>query len=117
MKEVAMNRLTWVEYQGRVREERAPVFLPVGALEQHGPHLPLVTDALTAESIARAAVQRLGIGANVWVLPTLHYGKSTEHLGRAGTFAMSTARSAYPPPRETRYFSRTRRIYRTGGDQ
>jgi creatinine amidohydrolase/Fe(II)-dependent formamide hydrolase-like protein len=74
-----------------IGKDRAVVVQPIGAVEQHGPHLPLVTDALTAESIARAAVQRLGIGANVWVLPTLHYGKSTEHLGRAGTIAMSTA--------------------------
>ncbi len=38
MKETLMNRLTWMEYQERVRDEQAPVFLPVGALEQHGPH-------------------------------------------------------------------------------
>jgi creatinine amidohydrolase/Fe(II)-dependent formamide hydrolase-like protein len=35
-------------------------------------------------------VDRLGADADTWVLPTLHYGKSTEHLGRPGTIAMST---------------------------
>jgi len=55
MKETSMNRLTWVEYQGRVREEHAPVFLPVGALEQHGPHLPLGTDAMLAAAVAEGA--------------------------------------------------------------
>src|SRR5258706_3080985 len=55
IKETSMNRLTWVEYQGRVREEHAPVFLPVGALEQHGPHLPLGTDAMLAAAVAEAA--------------------------------------------------------------
>jgi len=69
---------------------------PIGAVEQHGPHLPLITDALVAESVARAAVETLGpvhnIAAhNMWVLPTLHYGRSTEHLGRAGTIALSAA--------------------------
>jgi creatinine amidohydrolase len=70
---------------------RDPVVVqPIGAVEQHGPHLPLITDALTAETIAHAAVDRLGPDADTWVLPTLHYGKSTEHLGRAGTIALST---------------------------
>jgi creatinine amidohydrolase len=63
---------------------------PIGAVEQHGPHLPLITDALLAETVARNAVAAVG-GRNLWVLPTLCYGKSTEHLGRAGTVAMSTA--------------------------
>lgn len=75
--------------------DTAVAIQPIGAVEQHGPHLPLITDALTAETIARGAVAALGpalgVNRNMWVLPTLHYGKSTEHLGRAGTVAMSTA--------------------------
>jgi len=71
-------------------KDTAVVVQPIGAVEQHGPHLPLITDALTAEFTARAAVEQLGADSNVWVLPTLHYGKSTEHLGRAGTIALST---------------------------
>ena len=58
MKETSMNRLTWVEYQGRVREERAPVFLPVGALEQHGPHLPLDVDLVCPLGIAHGEIGR-----------------------------------------------------------
>lgn len=64
---------------------------PIGAVEQHGPHLPLITDALTAERISALAVESLPDDANVWILPTIHYGKSTEHLGRAGTVAMSAS--------------------------
>src|SRR4051794_21318213 len=64
---------------------------PIGAIEQHGPHLPLITDALTAERISDLAVSGLAPGSNVWQLPTISYGKSTEHLGRAGTVAMSAA--------------------------
>ncbi|MBQ0849298.1 creatininase family protein [Streptomyces sp. NPDC057620] len=71
-------------------KDRTVVVQPIGAVEQHGAHLPLITDALTAETIARTAVRRLGPDSGTWVLPTLHYGKSTEHLGRAGTIAMST---------------------------
>src|SRR5258708_5404491 len=82
--------LTTEDVQGLAKDS-AVVIQPIGAVEQHGAHLPLVTDALTAEVIARTAVEKLGGGCNMWVLPTLHYGKSTEHLGRAGTIAMSTA--------------------------
>jgi creatinine amidohydrolase len=74
-----------------IAKDRAIAIQPIGAVEQHGPHLPLITDALTAESIARAAVEKLGPDRGMWVLPTLHYGKSTEHLGRSGTIALSTA--------------------------
>ena len=61
---------------------------PIGAVEQHGPHLPLVTDALIAEAVAAAAAGRCD-GPGHWLLPTLSYGRSTEHLGRAGTIALS----------------------------
>lgn len=67
------------------------VVQPIGAVEQHGPHLPLITDALAAEWIARSAVDELDPEINAWVLPTLHYGRSTEHLGRAGTIALSAS--------------------------
>jgi creatinine amidohydrolase len=72
-------------------QDDAVAIQPIGAVEQHGPHLPLITDALVAESIAHAAVEGLGPGAGMWLLPTLHYGRSIEHLGRPGTIAMSTA--------------------------
>lgn len=69
----------------------AVIVQPIGAVEQHGPHLPLITDALTAEMMTDLAIQRLPADSNVWQLPTLAYGKSTEHLGRAGTIALSAA--------------------------
>lgn len=67
----------------------AVVVQPIGAVEQHGAHLPVITDALTAERISSLAIESLPEDANVWQLPTLHYGKSTEHLGRAGTIALT----------------------------
>ncbi|GAA1841169.1 creatininase family protein [Microlunatus capsulatus] len=66
------------------------VVIPTGAVEHHGPHLPLVTDALLAESLARAAVdQGVAEGLDLWLLPTLTYTKSDEHHWAPGTMWLS----------------------------
>ena len=91
MKEVRMDRISWIEYQGRVREEQAPVFLPVGATEQHGPHLPLGTDALLAAAVATGAAGRV----SGLVAPTLSYGfKSQPKCGGGQHFAGTTSLDA-----------------------
>jgi creatinine amidohydrolase len=59
---------------------------PVGSIEHHGPHLPLRTDALIAESVAAAAVERgAAEGLDLWLLPTLSVSKSDEHAWAPGT--------------------------------
>jgi creatinine amidohydrolase len=83
-----LAHLTTVEIDA-IDRSRAVIVQPIGAIEQHGPHLPVITDALTAEMISDRAVSSLPSDSNVWQLPTIFYGKSTEHLGRAGTIAMS----------------------------
>ncbi|MCW5621903.1 MAG: creatininase [Burkholderiales bacterium] len=91
MNEVHMDRISWVEYQGRVREEAAPVFLPVGATEQHGPHLPLGTDALLATAVAGGAA---GSVAGL-VAPALAYGfKSQPKCGGGQHFVGTTSLDA-----------------------
>jgi creatinine amidohydrolase len=62
---------------------------PLGAIEQHGPHLPFNTDHLIAERVARAAVERVGQQLDVWLLPSLAYTKSNEHAWSAGTVWLS----------------------------
>jgi creatinine amidohydrolase len=74
-----------------IDKSNAVIVQPIGAVEQHGAHLPLITDALTAELMSDRAIRSLPADSNIWQLPTLHYGKSTEHLGRAGTIAMSAS--------------------------
>jgi creatinine amidohydrolase len=69
--------------------ERSVVVLPLGAIEQHGPHLPLHTDLLVAEAVAAAAVERVGAELDVWLLPALAYTKSNEHAWAPGTFWLS----------------------------
>jgi creatinine amidohydrolase len=57
---VWMNQLSWLDYQQRIRADQPPVLLPVGALEQHGPHLPLGTDGLLASAVAADTAARVG---------------------------------------------------------
>jgi creatinine amidohydrolase len=66
--------------------EDSILVLPTGAIEHHGPHLPLVTDTLVAEAAATAAVERAAArGVDVWQLPTLSITKSDEHSWAPGT--------------------------------
>lgn len=67
--------------------ERTIALLPLGAIEQHGPHLPLSTDAVIAAEIARRGAERAK--ADVLLLPTLEIGKSNEHLAFPGTLTLA----------------------------
>ena len=62
---------------------------PLGAVEQHGPHLPFITDLLIAEEVAAAAVARVGEDVDAWLLPPLAYTKSNEHAWSPGTIWLS----------------------------
>ena len=65
------------------------IVLPLGAIEQHGPHLPLNTDFVVADAVSRAAVENFGAETNAWLLPTLPFTKSNEHAWAAGTMWLS----------------------------
>ena len=65
------------------------VVLPLGAIEQHGPHLPLNTDFVVADAVSHAAVEKFGAETNAWLLPTLPFTKSNEHAWAAGTMWLS----------------------------
>ena len=62
---------------------------PLGAIEQHGPHLPLNTDVLVAEGIARRILIRWASDFDLWQLPTVTTGLSREHDWAAGTMSLS----------------------------
>lgn len=70
-----------------------PVLLvPLGSTEQHGPHLPLDTDTIIAQSVARMLGDRLAAqGTDAVVAPALGYGASGEHQDFAGTISIGTA--------------------------
>lgn len=86
MTEVAhLATMTWEEAQ--VALERAHLaILPVGSIEQHGPHLPLDTDAGVAIEIADRIAEPLG--ASAVVCPPMMYGLSEHHLPFSGTLTL-----------------------------
>jgi creatinine amidohydrolase len=71
-----------------VDPEQTIALLPVAAVEQHGPHLPLSTDAVINEGIVAAVLERLGAAPTLLVLPALSIGNSGEHLSFGGTLAV-----------------------------
>ena len=76
---------------GALLDEGSVVMQPVGAVEQHGLHLPMSTDLLIADAAARAVVERCGDDLDLWCLPPLAYSKSDEHAWSAGTVWLSAA--------------------------
>ena len=63
--------------------------LPVGATEQHGPHLPVGTDSMGAEHVARSAAATVADRFPVAVAPTLWYGSSPHHIPFGGTMSLT----------------------------
>lgn len=62
---------------------------PIAATEQHGPHLPVATDAAIADGMIGEVLQRLPDDLDILVLPTQAVGKSNEHLRSPGTLTLS----------------------------
>jgi creatinine amidohydrolase len=86
---VFMSEIPWVEYRRRLHEEDAIVMLPVGACEQHGPHLPLGTDMLIMEGYLARVLERLPTELAVVFLPVQAIGTSQEHSAFAGTLSLT----------------------------
>ena len=88
MSTVWMNQLSWVDYEARLKRDQPAILLPVGALEQHGPHLPLGTDGMLSSAVAADAAARIG----ALVAPGLSYGyKSQPKCGGGQHFCGTTS--------------------------
>ena len=79
------EEFTWPEIREAVAQKRVAV-LPVGTVEQHGPHLPLITDVLTATEMSRLAVER--IPQEAVLMPPVFYSFNEHHLDFPGTIAV-----------------------------
>ena len=87
---IRLAERTWPEAARLARDARSVVLLPLGAIEQHGPHLPLLVDWLGAEELARRVAPHLRRGGfRPIVLPGLPYGASLLARGFAGTISLS----------------------------
>jgi len=88
--------MTWQEIAGATTDRWIAV-LPLAAIEQHGPHLPLGVDSFIAEAYLSRARERLPDDLPVTFLPIQRVGISTEHLAYAGTltFSAQTAIAAW----------------------
>jgi len=79
------SQSTWAELPGRLAAVNGAALLPVGATEQHGPHLGTGIDTAIADTLCRAVAQATGVP----MLPTLPYGCSIGHSQRwPGTLAV-----------------------------
>jgi creatinine amidohydrolase len=78
--------MTWPEVAEAVGAGATTVVLPLGATEQHGPHLPLGTDTIRAAALADRLAERLGPGC--LVAPPLPFGCSDEHSGFPGLLGL-----------------------------
>ncbi len=84
-----LAELTWTEVEA-LDFERVVAILPVGAVEAHGPHLPISTDGVISAAMTEAALGR--IGENGWralILPALDYSAAPFAAGFPGTISVA----------------------------
>jgi creatinine amidohydrolase len=79
-----LEEMSWPEIEAGLGQTRT-VILPVGATEEHGPHLPTITDTIQAMEVARAVADK----KNVFLAPPLHYGVCRSTRGFPGTITVS----------------------------
>ncbi len=87
-----LAEMTWPDVAKAVEAGAATVILPLGATEQHGPHLPLATDTIRADALAERVASRL---PDSLVAPALPFGRSDEHRGFAGLMGLDTETLAH----------------------
>lgn len=82
---VQLDELSWTQIQAVQEAGIRTVVLSVGSTEQHGPHMPLMTDALAGDLLAEAVARQLG---NALAAPTLRFGVAEHHMPFPGTISL-----------------------------
>ena len=82
---VELDRISWTEVKSELDAGRDTVVIAFGATEQHGPHMPLATDALIGDHLARLVAEQL----DAFFAPTVRIGCSEHHLAFPGTLSVS----------------------------
>jgi creatinine amidohydrolase len=81
--------LTWTDVRDLTDKANTVILQPVGAIEQHGPHLPVAVDAAICTGVLGEALKRVPREVPCYCLPPLYYGKSNEHIRYPGTITLS----------------------------
>ena len=81
--------LSWTQVEALPDKANTLIIQPIGAVEQHGPHLPLVVDAAIATAVVGQALHQLDPAIPAYALPPLYYGKSNEHWQFPGTITLT----------------------------
>ncbi len=84
-KTLLLEEMTWPEVEAAITHRTTTVVVAVGAVEQHGPHLPLLVDAVRGDRLAVEVAGRLG---GALVAPTIRVGCSEHHMGFSGTLTL-----------------------------
>ena len=87
--QVEWAKLTGPEIRAVAANKEALAVLPIGSLEQHGPHLPVITDTASATAAAIRAARLVAGDMPVLVLPGLWTGMSEHHLPFGGTISLN----------------------------
>ena len=82
--------LSWPEVENIANNKRSTVIWPFGAVEQHGPHLPLATDSIFIDEIICEVLKLFPSDVPLKKLPTQYIGFSPEHKGFDGTISLSS---------------------------
>jgi creatinine amidohydrolase len=78
--------MTWLEVKQALEQGYRCIIFALGSIEQHGPHLPLVTDTLIGDALAVRVAEKLG---RALVAPTIRPGCSEHHMSFAGSLSIS----------------------------
>ncbi len=81
--------LTWQEINSMSNKNNVVIIQPIGAIEQHGYHLPLIVDSAISMGVLGKALSQLDSEIPAYALPCLYYGKSNEHWHFPGTITLS----------------------------
>jgi creatinine amidohydrolase len=82
---VLTEEMSWTEIQDAITSGKNTVLLVVGSVEQHGPHLPTITDSLVGKYVAQQVAIKLG---DALVAPVMQPGLADYHLGFPGTISL-----------------------------
>lgn len=75
----------------RLRQQNAIAVIPIGSIEQHGPHLPVQVDTLLVSEVARRTARLVADKLPIVVLPTIWSGLAEHHMSLGGTLTLDLA--------------------------